>query len=94
MTGGDARRYYSTRQQLVVIQSHDPAAAASWVEAIEELCANARDVVDEWFALCDDQPGITLLDELDGLSARIEGLRRATFVVRQWDEPHEGFDDE
>jgi hypothetical protein len=87
MTAPTDRRWWSTRQHLVVIQSIDPDAASTWVEALDDLFASVRDVVDEWLELCDDQPGITLLDDLDGLSARIEGMRRALFVVRQWEAP-------
>ena len=83
------RRWWPTNVQLVVIRSADPQAGETWVEAIDNLMAAVRDVVDEWLALCDDQPGITLRDELDGLDDRIESMRRALFVVRQWEEPHE-----
>jgi hypothetical protein len=83
------RRWWPTRLQLVVIHSDDDHAADTWVDALDTLSASVRDVVDEWFELCDDQPGITQLGDLDGLSVRIEGMRRALFALRQWEMPHE-----
>jgi hypothetical protein len=87
MTGGDARHWWPTSQRLIVITSDTPGGASTWIEALDDLMASSRDVIDEWHELCDDQPGITLRDDLDGLAARIESLRRALFVVRQWEVP-------
>jgi hypothetical protein len=78
MTGGDARHWWPTSQRLIVITSDTPGGASTWIEALDDLMASSRDVIDEWHELCDD---------LDGLAARIESLRRALFVVRQWEVP-------
>lgn len=74
---------YSTRQRLVVLTFDDSAAAVRFDEGLLALLTSARDLIDEWHELCDDQPGITLLPDLDALGECIEQLRRATFELRQ-----------
>ena len=67
--------------QLVLVTSNGPEGARTYVEAIDDLAASVRDVVDEWFELCDDQPGITLLDELERAQRPDRG--DATSAVRR-----------
>lgn len=55
----------------------------TWPEAIDDLTEAARDVLDEWADVLDvldtdDMPSLELL------ASYMETLRRATFVVRQW----------
>ena len=69
------RRYYSTRQQLVIITGDD---ADTWPDALDRLMEAARDVIDYWD-----------IDEIDDdrMSDWIERLRRCLFTLRQWEPP-------
>lgn len=85
MTPGDARSWWPTSQRLIVVTSDEPDGASTWIDALDDLMASCRDVIDEWHD-ARPYPERAQLDELD---VRIEGLRRALFVVRQWEVPDE-----
>jgi hypothetical protein len=77
------RSWWSTRQQLVVVTSDEPDAAATWPDHLDRLMESVRDVLDEWrdTGPYPEQP------ELAPFDATIERMRRALFALRQYEVP-------
>lgn len=75
--GPGERSYWSTRQQLIVVTGQTESAAAEWLEALRDLEASCRDVIDYWFA---EQPL-----GLEDMDVRVAAMRRALHEFRQWD---------